>query len=426
MPRCGSQIVLCDLPVRFDTYVGCSHSCRYCFASRKSDITKIKAGESIESLRRFIRGERTVETRVFDWNIPLHWGGMSDPFQPVEKIKKYSKSALCVFADTGYPFAVSTKNKLIADDEYLDVLKHCNSVVQFSACSSRFDRIEKGASSFEERLRAAEKIAKFTRVNIRVQPYIPSIFKDILSIIPRLANIGVYGLIIEGMKYTKGPDNVPLVRVAGDFCYPVSMLLPQFRAIRDVCHKAGLRFYCGENRLRVMGDSLCCCGVEGLGWKTNTANLNHLLFQPDTVFFSSAMEREGTCGVFGAIHQTTLFSKNSKHLSFKDQMLEEAKNPISFLEAPRDFSAKESETLRLALNRVLHNAGKTRRDIDRHLGTNGMAGHYFGKSQWLLPTEAAWNKMREILPALGDINSFLSNYGIKAGGSRVPHLITKA
>lgn len=33
--KCGSQIILCNLPVRFDTYRGCSHGCRYCFAQKK-------------------------------------------------------------------------------------------------------------------------------------------------------------------------------------------------------------------------------------------------------------------------------------------------------------------------------------------------------------------------------------------------------
>ena len=31
--KCGSQIILCNLPVRFDTYRGCSHGCRYCYAN---------------------------------------------------------------------------------------------------------------------------------------------------------------------------------------------------------------------------------------------------------------------------------------------------------------------------------------------------------------------------------------------------------
>ena len=38
MPRCGSQIALCDLPVRFDTYRACEHGCVYCFARAKRRI----------------------------------------------------------------------------------------------------------------------------------------------------------------------------------------------------------------------------------------------------------------------------------------------------------------------------------------------------------------------------------------------------
>ena len=26
---CGSQVVLCEYPIRLDTYEGCSHDCRY-------------------------------------------------------------------------------------------------------------------------------------------------------------------------------------------------------------------------------------------------------------------------------------------------------------------------------------------------------------------------------------------------------------
>ena len=45
MPNCGSQCWLCDLPIRFDTYKGCSHACRYCFANAKRDLTDIKPFE---------------------------------------------------------------------------------------------------------------------------------------------------------------------------------------------------------------------------------------------------------------------------------------------------------------------------------------------------------------------------------------------
>lgn len=83
--KCGSQVILCNLPIRFDTYKGCSHGCRYCFAQKKRNIGKIERDETVEAMRSFIEGKRNRETAWCDWNIPIHWGGMSDPFQPVEK-----------------------------------------------------------------------------------------------------------------------------------------------------------------------------------------------------------------------------------------------------------------------------------------------------------------------------------------------------
>jgi len=50
MPACGSQVVLCSLPVRFDTYRGCGHACAYCFAGRKCRLTNIAGGEGVKAL----------------------------------------------------------------------------------------------------------------------------------------------------------------------------------------------------------------------------------------------------------------------------------------------------------------------------------------------------------------------------------------
>ena len=52
-------------------------------------------------------------------------------------------------------------------------------------------------------------------------------------------------------------------------------------------------------------------------------------------------------------------------------------------------------------------AGLTNREIDNCLGKNGMAGHYFGRSQWALPTQDAWDKMRPLFKSRGvDIGEF--------------------
>lgn len=319
MPRCGSQIILCDVPVRFDTYIGCSHGCSYCFVKRKTDIEEIKLGESANSLMNFIKGERNLETKFADWDIPLHWGGLSDPFQPAEKLHKRSYECLKVFAETKYPFIVSTKNKLIAEDEYLEILKNCNCVVQFSAACSNYDELEQGASTFAERLEAAKKItSKGIRVNIRVQPYIPKYFNEISDSLDLFARAGIYGCIFESIKYIRKVNKT--IKLGGDFVYPTSVLYPQFKKLKEKCHNLGMKFYSGENRLRQMGDNLCCCGVDGMGWKVNTANLNHLLFDKDSVLWTEAMHgKSGGC--FKTIHQDSSWSNMITECTFKDLML---------------------------------------------------------------------------------------------------------
>lgn len=61
-------------------------------------------------------------------------------------------------------------------------------------------------------------------------------------------------------------------------------------------------------------------------------------------------------------------------------------------------AAKGVEELREYLRGSLKEAGIKPVDVDRHLGTNGMSGHYFGASQWLFPSRYAYEKMREIMP----------------------------
>jgi site-specific DNA-methyltransferase (adenine-specific) len=59
------------------------------------------------------------------------------------------------------------------------------------------------------------------------------------------------------------------------------------------------------------------------------------------------------------------------------------------------------EPLRQYLESERLRAGISNRQVDQALGTNGMAGHYFGASQWSLPTESAYLIMQELFNANG-------------------------
>lgn len=56
-----------------------------------------------------------------------------------------------------------------------------------------------------------------------------------------------------------------------------------------------------------------------------------------------------------------------------------------------------SEKLRAYLQEGLRKAGKTAAEVDRFLGTKGMAKHYFGRSQWEFPTREVYIKLQSLL-----------------------------
>ena len=59
----------------------------------------------------------------------------------------------------------------------------------------------------------------------------------------------------------------------------------------------------------------------------------------------------------------------------------------------------KSNHIRTYMRNALEKSGLKQSDVDRHLGTQ-MSGHYFGASQWTLPSDEQYQKLQEILPDL--------------------------
>ena len=162
----------------------------------------------------------------------------------------------------------------------------------------------------------------------------------------RYGEIGIHGIIVEGMKYTQ-PKVPGLIMNGRDFVYPLDNLLKHFSAIKAAAHKNNLMFYCGENRLRAISDELCCCGIEGMGWRENKANLNHALFDPKGIEFTKRQKEIGTASAFLSAHQDSLSQKIYKKMSFADAIAENIQNPYQFIDPGFvRYSDVEEETLR--------------------------------------------------------------------------------
>lgn len=53
---------------------------------------------------------------------------------------------------------------------------------------SKYDKLEPGCPRYEERLEMLRKVsARVQRTIVRVQPYMPEVFRDVMQNIPRIA-----------------------------------------------------------------------------------------------------------------------------------------------------------------------------------------------------------------------------------------------
>ena len=82
------------------------------------------------------------------------------------------------------------------------------------------------------------------------------------------------------------------------------------------------------------------------------------------------------------------------------ELLRNQDGTVNAKQTKKDVLTVLSGDIRKYLRDALKASGHTAADVDELLGTNGMAGHYFGASQWMLPTEEAYKKMQTIMPGL--------------------------
>ena len=251
-------------------------------------------------------------------------GGVSDPFQPEEEKHRCTLEVLKVLKETQYPFIVSTKGRLVAEEPYLTLLSECNAVVQISMTSPLLDKLEKGAPTFKERIEMAEKVSpKVKRVIARVQPYLPQCKQTLIKALPDMKKAGIHGITIEGMKFKKKKPGT--VRLGGDWAYPDDTLKRDYLEIRSHCRELGLAFWCAENRLRSLGDSTACCGCGDIpGFEGNPFNCVSVKNGSGAVA-TGKMRDKGTANCFSSISQSAGIYDLIKQKSFYEMMKDSAK-----------------------------------------------------------------------------------------------------
>ena len=101
-------------------YRGCEHGCIYCYARPNHEYLGLSAGEDFES-RIFVKENAAALLRTAlsakSWSPQvIAFSGVTDPYQPIERTLRITRSCLEVLAEFRNPVAIITKNHLVTRD----------------------------------------------------------------------------------------------------------------------------------------------------------------------------------------------------------------------------------------------------------------------------------------------------------------------
>jgi len=139
-------------------YVGCSHSCRYCYAAFMRRFTghKEKWGEFVDVK---INAPEVLAREIKKKRMGRIWvSGVCDPYQSVEKRYRLTRSCLEILLENQWPVTVQTKSALVLRDiEIMENIKDIEVGFSITTANEKIRRLfEPGASPIKERIYALD------------------------------------------------------------------------------------------------------------------------------------------------------------------------------------------------------------------------------------------------------------------------------
>lgn len=284
----SSKFAICGLPIRVDTYKNCTFGCKYCFANCRKVMEfgkEIQIGnlKQVEKLlhKIFDLGEINKENLLevlISQKITWHCGGMSDPFQPIEKELGITKRLIDLSNKYKIPILFSTKSDTVYDCNINPELH----TFQLSI-TNIYDRkdIEPNVSSIESRYEFYKNLKdRGFKVGIRIQPFLPNItdlklvemFKDAdnftlegIKIVPQNKEHKEY--ILKTLNLNK-EDFTQM----GLLNLKPTIRLEMYKPFIDYFNKYNIPFSIADNDLHYIGTNKCCCGDRLVEKSTNFNN----------------------------------------------------------------------------------------------------------------------------------------------------------
>jgi len=250
---------------------------------------------NVEKIREKYRKIFENKTKNYDVNgemiskkIPIHFGGISDPFAN-NNISNISKKLLEVLHEYDYPTVISTKNpNQLINDKTIKILKDMkNLIVQISLSTSNereLNKIEPNTSPPKERIKCiARLINEDINVIIRLQPLFVQWIDEIRNIlIPKLGSVGCSHIVVEHLKlpvernlslFCRMLDKMnwnayefykknKAILVGREWILPNQFKWNNLQPIVNKIHDCEMSYGSGDYGLNHLGDTNCCCGID--------------------------------------------------------------------------------------------------------------------------------------------------------------------
>ncbi len=273
------QFRFCGNAFRADTYQGCDFGCRYCFANYRGAIGVLRKNNdsnsipaNIDVFKKYMDDKGSGLTQeLINRKVPIHLGGMSDPFQRLELKERSTLKFLKIFKE--YPVSISTKTAKLTN-EYWEVLNPKYHVFQISLFSDNEETIRKfelNTPTAKERIDFIKELKKSGFwVSVRIQPLIN--VNEAISLLNKL-NGYIDFATVEHIKVVKTGNSelrYQLFEMLGTYSGRLKIRrnyykLPYNELIKDIeiiKANTNIPIGVGDNEIHEMSDCNNCCGLD--------------------------------------------------------------------------------------------------------------------------------------------------------------------
>ena len=300
----------CYTILRLDPYIGCGHSCVYCYTRFFPSLRRSQPAARVDYPKLLEAAVEKLRRAGLELP-PLHMSALTEPFQPLERKLALSLRLLRAALRMRVPLLISTKSTLVAEPPWLDAVKELAgeglAAVQLSVAfleDGVAKALEPGAPPPSERLRAAEKLSsEGVPLVLRMQPLVPYLNSG-EEYAERYAEaaraVGARHVIAEALRISSWRDLAAFRKVMseeafrklvnpslwerfplGSHKHPRRELRARaYSHVKASAERRGLTFATCREGFYTMWSSPDCCGVFLLSEKVLRYTLYELLHGP--------------------------------------------------------------------------------------------------------------------------------------------------